>query len=110
MQGNHRQQSSRQIGGGGFLVNVTSNLTAAILSAVSAMILTVMFTGSLGCGPHSPIAKGGRFGECPRRNPRGALGAADTRIGKIPRLARIHQYRTNALRPQTYKELGNLPL
>jgi hypothetical protein len=25
---------------------VTSNLTAAILSAVSAMILTVMFTGS----------------------------------------------------------------
>jgi hypothetical protein len=60
---------------GGFLVNATSTLTASILTAMFliVMFLTVMLTGSLGCGPHSPIAKGGRFGECPRRNPRGGL-------------------------------------
>ena len=54
MQGNHHRQSRRQIGGGGFIVNATNTLT-------------VTFTGSLGCGLYSSIAKGGQFGDCPRR-------------------------------------------
>jgi hypothetical protein len=54
MQGSHRRQSRREIGGGGFIVNATNTLT-------------MTFTPSLGRGRDSPIAKGGRLGECPRR-------------------------------------------
>jgi hypothetical protein len=97
IQGDNRRESCGEIGGGGFLVNATR-------------VLTAIFTRSLGPALHSSIAKCGRFGECPRRNPRCASGAADPRIGKVPGYPGRPHTCTNAFSPRTYKELGDLPL